>query len=52
VSAGVWDGLPTGVQLVAGRFREDLLLDAGEVVEARAGVPSPVDPGTGYASSA
>ena len=48
VSAGVYDGLPVGVQLVAGRFREDLLLDAGEVIEARARVPSPVDPAPGY----
>jgi amidase len=33
-----------GVQLVAGRFREDLCLAAGEAIEAR-GVPvSPVDP--------
>ncbi len=34
----------TGVQLVAGRFREDTLLQAGEVLEA-AGTPTcPVDP--------
>ncbi|HTJ89248.1 MAG TPA: amidase family protein [Acidocella sp.] len=34
----------TGVQLVAGRFREDLLLAAGEVLEA-GGIPtSPLDP--------
>lgn len=36
VPTGVVKGLPTGVQLVAGRFREDRLLRAGEVIEARA----------------
>jgi len=36
VPTGVVNGLPTGVQLVAGRFREDRLLRAGEVIEARA----------------
>jgi amidase len=50
VPAGVYGDLPVGVQLVAGRFREDLLLDAGEVVEVRAGVPSPVELGVGYPS--
>ena len=33
-----------GVQLIAGRFREDLCLQAGEAIEARAGVFTPVDP--------
>jgi amidase len=37
VPTGTEGGLPTGVQLVAGRFREDRLLRAGEVIEARAG---------------
>lgn len=37
VPTGVVDGLPTGVQLVAGRFREDRLLRAGEAIEAAAG---------------
>lgn len=36
VPTGVVNGLPTGVQLVAGRFREDRLLRAGEVIEAGA----------------
>jgi amidase len=31
------DGLPTGVQLVADRFREDRLLHAGALVERAAG---------------
>jgi len=36
VPLGLDQGLPTGVQLVASRFREDLLLQAGEVIEASA----------------
>lgn len=44
VSTGLVGTVPVGVQLVAGRYREDLLLAAGEAIEA-AGVPvSPVDP--------
>jgi amidase len=34
----------TGVQLLAGRFREDLLLEAGEVLEAGGTPPAPLDP--------
>jgi amidase len=41
---GVEAGVPAGVQLVAGRFREDLLLDAAEVLEARCGRLGPIDP--------
>lgn len=37
VPVGLADGVPVGVQLVAGRFREDLCLAAGEAIEARAG---------------
>jgi len=37
VPTGVTDGLPTGVQLVAARFREDLCLLAGEAIERAAG---------------
>jgi amidase len=33
-----------GVQLIAGRFREDLLLDAAAIIEARAPMPTPLDP--------
>lgn len=33
VPTGLCDGLPTGVQLVATKFREDLLLQAGTVIE-------------------
>lgn len=38
VPANYNDGLPVGVQIVGRRFREDLILDACEAVEARVGV--------------
>ena len=38
VPANYNDGLPVGVQIVGRRFREDLILDALEVVENRVGV--------------
>jgi amidase len=38
------DGVPLGVQLVSGRFGEALCLAAGEAIEARAGVFTPIDP--------
>ncbi|RQS67505.1 amidase [Burkholderia sp. Bp8963] len=46
VPTGVCDGVPTGVQLVAGRFQEALCLAAGEAIEARAGTLTPMDPVT------
>jgi amidase len=36
VPTGLSGGLPAGVQLVAGRFREDRLLRAGEIIERAA----------------
>ncbi len=44
VPTGLHDGLPTGVQLVAGRYREDICFDAAEVIEAHVGRMTPVDP--------
>jgi amidase len=44
VPTGVRSNIPTGVQLVAARFREDLCLDAGEAIEVRAAIATPVDP--------
>jgi amidase len=38
------NGLPVGVQLVGRRFREDVLLEAGEIIEARTEVKTPIDP--------
>jgi amidase len=44
VSTGMVGTAPMGVQLIAGRYREDLCLAAGEAIEA-CGVPiSPIDP--------
>jgi amidase len=44
VPVGVDGGLPQGVQLVGGRYREDLCLDAAEAIEQRLGVVTPIDP--------
>ncbi len=44
VPTGVADGLPVGVQLIGRRFREDTILDAAEVLEARCGPLTPVEP--------
>jgi amidase len=44
VSTGLVGGTPVGVQIVAGRYREDLCLRAGEVIEARGTPPAPIDP--------
>ena len=37
-------GLPTGVLLNGARLRDDLCLDAAEVIEARCAVATPIDP--------
>jgi amidase len=44
VATGLEGTAPVGVQLTAGRYREDLLLAAGEAIEAGGVPPSPVDP--------
>jgi amidase len=44
VSTGLSGTAPVGVQLVAGRYREDILLAAAEAIEAGGTPPSPVDP--------
>ncbi|MGG5811549.1 amidase family protein [Falsiroseomonas sp. CW058] len=47
VTTGLVGTVPVGVQLLAGRYREDLLLQAGAAIEA-AGVPAtPIDPARG-----
>lgn len=38
------DGHPLGVQVVSRRYREDLCLDAGEIIEAHLGRFTPIDP--------
>ncbi len=44
VSTGMAGTAPVGVQVIAGRYREDLCLLAGEAIEAGGVPPSPVDP--------
>lgn len=44
VSTGLCGTAPVGVQILAGRGREDLCLIAGEAIEARGTPPSPIDP--------
>lgn len=44
VPVGMDEGMPGGVQLVSARWREDLLLKAAEVIEAREGVRMPIEP--------
>ena len=41
---GVVDGLPTGIQIYADLWREDLCLDAAEIIERGVTMPSPIDP--------
>jgi amidase len=38
------DNIPVGVQLIGGRYREDTLLAAGEIIEAANPTGGPVDP--------
>ena len=44
VCTGLLDGLPGGVQIIGSRFREDLCLDAAQVIEDVAGQVTPIDP--------
>ncbi|KWV60868.1 amidase [Bradyrhizobium macuxiense] len=46
VSTGLAGRIPVGVQLVAGRYREDLCLAAGEAVEAGGTPSTAIDPAT------
>jgi len=44
VPVGRHGALRTGVQIIPARMREDMALDAGEVIEAGQGVVEPIDP--------
>jgi amidase len=44
VPVGRAGGVPLGVQVIASRYREDLTLDAAEVIEARHGLATPIEP--------
>lgn len=44
VPTGTTDGLPQGVQLIGDRYREDLCLRAGRVIEAALPINTPIEP--------
>lgn len=44
VPTGLVDGIPVGVQLVAGRYLEEFCFNAAEVIEARQPVRGPINP--------
>jgi len=44
VATGTAEGRPVGVQLVSAKYREDILLTAGRVIEAANPTPSVADP--------
>ena len=46
ISTNLIGSVPVGVQVVAGRYREDLCLRAGEAIEAGGTPPSPINPMT------
>ena len=44
IAATRGDGAPIGVQLIGRPFEDDLVLSVGEVIEARSGLTTPIDP--------
>ena len=44
VPTGIADGMPTGVQVYADRWREDLCLEGALLIEQQAGQITPIDP--------
>lgn len=52
VATGMVGSIPVGVQIAAGRFREDLCLRAGEAIEAGGVPPMPIDPIDGASQAA
>jgi amidase len=44
VPTGTVNGFPTGAQVIANLYREDLCLEAARVVEEAVGVLTPIDP--------
>jgi amidase len=44
VSTGLVGSVPVGVQLVGGRYREDVLFAAGAAIESGGVPPAPIDP--------
>ncbi|MEM9141161.1 MAG: amidase family protein, partial [Pseudomonadota bacterium] len=44
VTTGLVGRAPVGVQVISGRYREDVMIEAGRIIEAAGTPPSPVDP--------
>lgn len=44
VPTGLANGVPTGVQVVAGRYREDILFEIGDIIERHGRPATPIDP--------
>jgi amidase len=44
VPVGRTGNIPLGVQVIGSKYREDLTLDAAEVIEATHGLPTPIEP--------
>ncbi len=44
VPTGIADGLPQVVEVIGGRYREGLCLEAGQVIEDAFGIVTPIDP--------
>ena len=44
VPTGVANGLPQVVEVIGGRYREDLCLEAGQAIEDALGIVTPIDP--------
>lgn len=44
VPTALADGVPTGVQIVAGRYREELLFEIGDIIERHGWLATPIDP--------
>jgi amidase len=51
VPTGTCDGIPVGVQIIAGRYREDLCYQAGEVIESHLAPRTPIEPRPARASA-
>ena len=44
VATGLAGSSPVGVQVISGRYREDVMIEAGRIIEAASTPPSPIDP--------
>ena len=44
VTTGLAGTAPVGVQVISARYREDIMLDAGEIIAAGNIAPCPIDP--------